>query len=86
MEPGQSMKVKLSPRKETSATLSETLMPWSRASGLASPTVDLSATLAGSVDGTGAGEDGFEKRGLAAEIGSNECDAAGAGAPIGSRS
>ncbi len=39
------MKVNWSPRKVVSAMLSSTLMPWSRASGVASPTVFLSTTV-----------------------------------------
>ncbi len=38
---------------------------------------------AGPGNRAGAGEDGLEKRGLAAQVWANECDAAGADAPIG---
>jgi hypothetical protein len=39
-EPGQSMKVRLSPRKVAVATFGSTLMAWARASAAPSPTVE----------------------------------------------
>ena len=66
IEPGQSRKVSRSPMNSVSATLTSTLIWWARASGEASPTVLLLGDRALAGDGAGAGEDGFEKRGLAA--------------------
>ena len=37
----------------------------------------------GPLNGAAAGQNGFEERGLTAQIGADECDAAGADAPIG---
>ena len=50
-------------------------MPWLRASGEASPTVDLSADLALPLCGAGAEQDRFKQRGLATEIGAHDGNA-----------
>ena len=65
-EPGQSTKVKVSPRNLQVATFGSTLIAWARASALASPTMLPVVGAPGALDRSGALEDGFEEGGLAA--------------------